>query len=357
MKKNNIYRLINMQSSFITKCWLLLILALFSSCLFANQKGLERVSPTVQKEFNLEERVAVIVGLSKYPSHGGLTLLEYADNDAVIMGEQLESMGYKVRVLTNEQATSGAVLNVLDDLGQYIETNQGTILFYFSGHGFAHNKTNYLATYESNPSNIQYTGLALKRVVEKMKKTGARRQVLLVDACRNDPTTGEKSVNNQRSFNDFELSEGTQILFSTKFGGKSYEYSNLGHGVYTHYLLEGLRGKARKGDGMLTFDDLVSFVSRGVKNYAYKVKHTQVPFVAGESSGEFLIHASTPSASQTSERSALTASNSLHFPKKRKSAWYKNPWLWIGLVAGGGALYYSQTQGGGGGGDRGTVIE
>lgn len=354
---------------------LFLLLCMVNFSLLAAQKGFMRVSPEERAGFLSEEKVAIVVGVSIYPSHGGLSLLEYADDDAVAMGKQLEAMGYKVRVLTNAQATRGAVLNVVNEMGQFLDPEQGTFLFYFSGHGFAHDKVNYFATYESDPNDITQSGLALNTIVERMQTTGARRQVLLVDACRNDPGTPGKALQADRSFIDFGVAEGSQILFSTKFGGKSYEYSALHHGVYTHYLLKGLKGAARRADGLLSFGDLATYVSTEVKAFAYKANRTQVPFVAGESYGDFLLHADKATFEATEqtpepESSELQqAALDLSLPDlggstppvtsvtpKKKRPWYKNPWLWVGVFAGGaGAAYMSQSESSEPTGDRSVV--
>jgi len=334
------------------------------------EKSLARVLAQDRTDFIQQEKVAVIVGLSDYPSHGGLSQLEYADKDAQAVGKQLEALGYRVRVLTNHQATVGAVLRVLDDLGQYLEPDQGTFLFYFSGHGFAQGKTNYLATYESDPDTIQHTGLSLTSVIERIQATGAKRQVLLIDACRNEPNVSGKAVSNvNRSFTDFNLAEGSQILFSTKFGGKSYEYSRLGHGVFSYYVLKGLEGDARQVDGLLSFDDLAKYVSDNVKDFGFKANRSQVPFVAGERYGDILLHAIKTKPKPPPEPvqqvaldvsipdlgTGVTPVITKTRPKKRP--WYKNPWVWMGVFAGGGTAYYISNQGSDSTEDRDVVIK
>jgi len=322
-----------------------------------NEKGLSRLLLEETEKSLHEEKIAVVVGLSNYPSHGGLTSLQYAHTDALAIGLQLEKLNYKTVVLTDNQATTSAIRNVLLDMGQYLDNDKGKFLFYFSGHGFAKEQINYLATYESSPDSIQQTGLSLEDVIDIMRSTGAKRQVLFIDACRNEPDLNRKSITTQRSFSDFQDTEGTQILFSTKFGGKSYEYSNLGHGVFTYYLLSALQGEARQSDGIISFHDLAQYVSQNVKQYSYKTKKIQVPFVAGEYNGDFLIHAETIKPplkirlpadddyiSELDEDFFTSDSPSLssNLPKKKNKKWYKNPWLWIGAVAGGTAYYISQ---------------
>lgn len=66
----------------------------------SHQKGLSFVPEIERKSFMTEEKVAVVIGLSDYPSLGGLNTPEYADDDAMAMAKQLNALGYKVRTLT-----------------------------------------------------------------------------------------------------------------------------------------------------------------------------------------------------------------------------------------------------------------
>src|SRR5262249_26041439 len=87
-------------------------------------------------------------------------------------------------------------------------------------------------------------------------------KLLLVDACRNDPR-------DSRSLDVDAVPRpprGTAALFSCGSGQRAFETPKLGggHGVFFHYVLEGLKGKAQNEDGQVTWDDLISFVKRQV---------------------------------------------------------------------------------------------
>ena len=279
---------------------ILLILINTTALAMTKEKAFSRVDVVAHQSFEAEEKVALVVGVGDYPTHSGLGRLNYADDDAQVIGRQLELLGYRVKVLRNAEATKGAILNLLNQLGQVLDPGEGTFLFYFSGHGFAQNKTNYLATYETTPSTVKSSGLALNQVLEKIKAMGAKRQLLLIDACRNDPSKpGTKSVSGGSSFVKFNMAEGSKILFSTKFGGVSYETSDLGggRGVFSHYVLEGLKGSAKTDLGYITFDSLSEYVTDRVLDYGFKTDRIQKPFVGGESMGDFLLaNVGTPSS-------------------------------------------------------------
>jgi uncharacterized protein (TIGR03000 family) len=66
------------------------------------------------------------------------------------------------------------------------------------------------------------------------------------------------------------LPNGVGVLFSCKAGQRAFETARLarkgtkGHGVFFYHVLEGLEGKARTGDGEVTWDSLGAYVRREV---------------------------------------------------------------------------------------------
>ena len=256
-------------------------------------KGFSRVTvtPTYKEEFQTEIKVAVVAAPSYRGS--GLNPLRYTFVDALDLKSELERQGYKVILVAPSDATADNIRKALQDSKQLLDgTNQGTLLFAFSGHGFQTTKGNYLVTVGVTADLVEKEALPLNEVQSLMNASGARRKVVLVDACRNDPDA--KSADGPRTFAQFQEAEGTSVLLSTRPGGFSYEDADLAHGIFTHYVLEGLRGKAAGKDGYVTFFDLQKFVEDGVMTYALKKDKVQRPFVLGERSGDFLLATAAP---------------------------------------------------------------
>ena len=64
---------------------------------------------------------------------------------------------------------------------------------------------------------------------------------------------------------------GVAVLFSCNSGERAYETEKLGsgHGLFFHFVLEGLRGEAKnKEDGAVTWEDLGAYVKRQVPRAA-----------------------------------------------------------------------------------------
>lgn len=252
--------------------------AVFEAGAGAQARG-KRVTPldaAQRQSFERQPKVAVLAGVGKYASRSGLTPLRFPAHDVDLMQAELEKQGYTIVALKDQEATRGAVEQSLADAKDLVDQNSGTILFFFSGHGFADNGQNYLATYEAAAANLAGSGLPVRRVDELLKATGAQRQMMFLDACRNE---GGKAVG-ARSFDQLEAAAGLHALLSTKAGKISYEDDTLGSGVFTHFLVEGLRGQAAGADGLITFHDLATYVVDGVSTYGFQHGQMQVPYEA-----------------------------------------------------------------------------
>jgi formylglycine-generating enzyme required for sulfatase activity len=259
----------------------------------AREKRVVPVDSTQRQSFERQPKVAVLAGVGHYATRSGLTQLRYPAHDVELMEAELTKQGYKVVTLKDQEATRGSIEQALHDAAELVDRGSGTVLFFFSGHGFADQGANYLATYEASANNLSGSGMAVKQVEQLLKGTGAPRQVMFIDACRNE--TGGKG-GGTRSFANLQGAAGLRALLSTKAGHISYEDDSLGSGVFTHFLVEGLQGQAAGNDGLITFRDLADYVTDGVSTYGFKKGQMQVPYEAGEASGDFLLARATEMA-------------------------------------------------------------
>src|SRR5437879_1280520 len=248
---------------------------------------------TDKDTFEKETRSAVIVAPSYRDS--GLATLRFTFADAVELKSELERQGYTVRVIPSTEATAEGIRQTLANQKTFLEgTKQATLLFAFMGHGFqdGHGQ-NYLMTYGADPNNIDKEALSVEEVQSLMSASGARRKVIFIDACRNVP--GTRDAEKPRTMADFKAAEGMAILLATKPGAYSYEDPDLSHGVFTYFLLDGLRGKAAGKDGFVTFHDLSDYVERSVSAYAMKKDQAQKPLATlKDVGGDFLLATGAP---------------------------------------------------------------
>ncbi len=58
--------------------------------------------------------------------------------------------------------------------------------------------------------------------------------------------------------------KGVAALFSCSAGQRAFEHPKLEHGIFFHYVLEGLRGQAKNAKGQVTWTQLVDYVTQHV---------------------------------------------------------------------------------------------
>ncbi len=122
---------------------------------------------------------------------------------------------------------------------------------------------------------------------EQLQTSKAKVKILIMDACRSLPENSDKdllakarsagkldqaplSVSELKSFSAGELSnaskaEGLFRLESCREGQKALEEPDYKHGIYSHFMIEGLKGKAdgfdgSKKDGKITLNELYLYV-------------------------------------------------------------------------------------------------
>ena len=81
--------------------------------------------------------------------------------------------------------------------------------------------------------------------------------------------------------------KGTIIITASGANEVSVENEELGHGVFTHYLLEGLQGKADADhDGLITVDEIYGYVSEQVPQATGQEQH---PVKKGSVEGRLIL--------------------------------------------------------------------
>ena len=208
----------------------------------AREKRLVRDdSEILEKHF----KVALLVGIGDYDrSLTGISELRYPVADIRAVAAELKVQGYTLILMNDRLATTGQIRQRLRDLADMVEPDKGTVLFYFSGHGFRIGDENYLATYNTTMEDMAQQGLGLSEVQRLLAATGAKQRLAFIDACRNDPHA--KAVSAGRPFDQLDQAEGLRILYSTAPGKVSYEDDTLEHGVFSYFVAKGV---ARRGCG------------------------------------------------------------------------------------------------------------
>ncbi len=221
-------------------------------------------------------KVAFLVGVSQYDK-AGLSSLTYAEKDMQVLAEQLRQAGFTVKLMlgsstgsdraTRENLRKFLEEGFLDRLDQF--NKRDIIVIGFSGHGqqLQVSKDGRLVedqficpvdAVKTKPETLVSISDLMERVA---KNSGSENNLLLIDACRDNPAKGGKGVDGSTIT---QLPVNLAVLFSSSAGRRSYESDTLKHGVLTYYVVDGLRGAAKDSDGEVTWDSLVNHVKKRV---------------------------------------------------------------------------------------------
>lgn len=174
---------------------------------------------------------------------------------------------------------------------------QDLVVFSFAGHGVTKGDDGYLLPIDAYYDDVPGTSLKVGDIVGWLENTGVKKSLLLLDACRETLTENiSRGLTRKRlSPERFQYAEISAVFYSTKEGLLSYEDDESEHGVFTRFLLEGIRGKADyqygNSDGIVTFRELASFLEEAVTNYSYNRNWRQKPeaIFKGEEFGDLAL--------------------------------------------------------------------
>jgi hypothetical protein len=188
--------------------------------------------------FCQEKRLALIIGNSKYEHCG---VLINPANDALSMKKALTEVGFEVQEYYN--LSQREMKKAIDDFGLKLKGyNVG--LFFYAGHGIQANGNNFLIPVDANLINerqIEYDCVQANRVLSFMENSGAEVNIVILDACRNNPF--ERSWDRSASSKGLAFMDapaGTLIAYATAPGSTASDGSGK-NGLYTSAILESIQ--------------------------------------------------------------------------------------------------------------------
>jgi len=209
---------------------------LFVCCLlFSTQSMADRGFDVVLKEMKQENRVALVIGNNAYQRP--LTVLSNTINDAQAIKNILANRGFDV--IYRENVSHRSFDAVLEEFYQKLSYG-GVGLLYFSGHGLEFDGQNYLIPTDAKigaKSDTKYEAVALNKITHRIKKIGNRLNIVILDACRNDPFAKAYGVGGLAKAEPI----GLFVSYATGAGQVSSDGRVGGNGLFTQYLIENMK--------------------------------------------------------------------------------------------------------------------
>ena len=257
------------------------------------------VAVTHEGDGDLDKRgtlYILAIGVDKYPNLPGNDL-RYSGADAKAFAEAMEKRAGALhervvkRVLVNgavprDTPTAANVLNALGLLQQMRDID--TIMVFVAGHGINEGPNyRFLPTDSARQAGGNFVPAsvvpwyAFQEAIEGAKG----RRILFLDTCH------AGNSYNQRLSND-SYQANIIVYSAARWDQEALERSDLGHGLFTYAMVEGIEGQAAKGDnaGRVTTLGLRDFLLARVAEMAGKLGHAQEPqYFRGRDAENYLL--------------------------------------------------------------------
>jgi hypothetical protein len=234
-------------------------------------------TPTKKKDPGSMEIYSLIVGIASY-NH--MQSLKYTDDDAYQLYAFLKSPeggaipDNHIKILIDDAATKGAITKEVQNIASLADEND-VIILYMSGHGLD-------GHFVPSDFNGYQNHLAYGEVLELLNNSAAKHKMFIADACHSGSMLASAkspySVSLQNFYDAYNTSEGgTAVVMSSKKEEVSLEYGGLRQGVFSHFLIKGLKGNADSNKNkIITITELYAYISEQVKAYTSKAQNPQI---------------------------------------------------------------------------------
>ena len=230
------------------------------------------VQPGAERKINSSQRVALVIGNAAYKD----APLTNPVNDARAIALALQESGFSV--IARENIDQRGMLAVLREFGDRLRAG-GTGLFYYAGHGMQIKGRNYLIPVGANidrEDEVAYSAVDAQAVLDKMEAAGNVANIMILDACRNNPFT-RSMRSGQAGLAQMDAPVGTLLAYATSPGAVASD-GNGANGLYTQHLLTAIRQPGNK------VEDVFKQVRANVRRDS---QGKQVPWESTSLEGDF----------------------------------------------------------------------
>lgn len=178
-------------------------------------------------------RLALVIGNSSYAS----SPLKNPVHDAEIMEKGLKQCGFDV--IKACDLSQKKMKRKVDEFGKKLKKNGGIGLFYYAGHGLQVKGRNYLVPVDAHiqsEEDVEYEAMDAGRVLAKMEAAGNTLNIVILDACRDNPFT-RSYRSSSHGLAHMDAPAGTLIAYATSPGSVASD-GLQGQGLFTGELVK-----------------------------------------------------------------------------------------------------------------------
>lgn len=217
-------------------------------------------------------------------------------NDANDIAVELGKLGFEV--IKGVDVSGDQMKRLIKAFGVKLNANRGVGLFYYAGHGIQSQGHNYLIPVDADirtEETLEFDAVDVNRVLAEMDAANNGTNIVILDACRNNPFARSWRSTNQ-GLAQINAPEGTLVAYATS-PGKTASDGNGRNGAYTGELLRQMRVAG------LPIETVFKAVRTGVKA---QTNNEQVPWESSSLTGDFYF---TPASGQPAAPAPVVAEN------------------------------------------------
>lgn len=224
----------------------------------------------------LDARFALVIGNSAYRD---IEALSNPGKDAHAVANKLKDLGFQTVEI--QDASSQTMLDALKQFEQLISKRDAAVVVYYAGHGIQIDWRNYLLPVDAkvrNADDVRRQSLNVSDILERLKSAKTRTNVVILDACRNNPFASGTS---NKGLAPLDAPVGTYFAYATAPGHVASDGEEaLGNGLFTHYLLKELQRPA-------VIEEMFRRVRLGVRRHS---EGQQIPWDSSSLEESFAIN-------------------------------------------------------------------
>ncbi|MBL7871122.1 MAG: caspase family protein [Cyclobacteriaceae bacterium] len=191
---------------------------------------------------------------------------------------------YSIR---NDKAVKVNIINAFEDIKSKA-LEQDLLIVYYAGHGVMSGQETQSRDFFLVPHDVTQLygrddmltekGISAAELRKYSQSINAQKQVFILDACQSSGALEALAVRGaaeEKAIAQLARSTGTFWITSTGTNQFATEFDKLGHGIFTHTLLEGIKGQGDTNqDKKLTVRELSTFVENLVPELTEKLNGT-----------------------------------------------------------------------------------
>jgi uncharacterized caspase-like protein len=212
----------------------------------------------------MENYIGLIIAIENYHDTKKLRKVQFATNDGTAFIDSLVELGCdraKLEYLEDNFATKTTITEKLKEICQYA-TDRDTIIFYYAGHGCYHNGKNLITCVDTSIASLPTTTIDINSILATLDKSNSKKAIAFLDCCHSGIEFSEDERSPVSEFSadnlkyEYRNAEHLTVFASCKSDEKSQADIERKHGVWSYFLIQALRGKAKNiYDGAILFSD------------------------------------------------------------------------------------------------------